>query len=109
MWRHTRADAVPETRPGVSVVPAVTGTRGRSGWILHGGPGEEVGGAGVSWTTNPECAGAHGEAGMAGWKERPARSSALGTAYRWAVSGGWLGDCPRVSTSSAKIKGKKFY
>lgn len=104
MGHRTRADALREPRLGVSGVPAVTGTRGRSGWALHGGPGGEAGGAEASWRTRRECARARGEAARAGWRERPVRSNASRTAYQWAASGGWPGDCPRVSTSS---EGKK--
>lgn len=96
MWCHIRADVAPELRPGVSVVPAVTGTRERSGLVRRGGPGEEAGGEEASWTTHPECAGVHGVAATEGWRERLARSSASGTASQWAASGGSPGDCPRV-------------
>lgn len=99
---HTLADVAPEPRPGVFGVPAVTGTREKSDWARYGGPGEEAGGAEASWRTRQECARAREEAARVGWRERPVRSSALGTAYRWAASGGWPGDCPRVSTSSEK-------
>lgn len=107
MERHTRADAAQELRPGVSGVPEVTEMRGKNGWARHGGPGEEAGGAEASWRTRQECARARGEATREGWREHPAQSSALGTAYRWAASGGWPGDCPRVSTSSVRKKEKK--
>lgn len=105
--RHTRGDATSGQRPGVCVVPAVTGTREKSGWVRRGGPGEEAEGAGASWTTHQECAGARGEAATAGWRERPAQSSALGTAYQWAASAEWPGGYPRVSTSSKKGEGLK--